>query len=173
MALPRAGRRALAVEVQALVAPTEGPARRQATGIDARRFQLVAAVLDRAFGLGFGRSELYGASLGGVRLDDPACDLAVALALASAATGVTPPRGTAFVGEIGLTGQVRPPSGLSQRLSAARAAGCDVVYSAAGTDASDSGMRLVPVGHVREAVCGALGVSSSNRVTEGPSALRT
>ena len=93
IALPRAGRRALAVEVQALVGSPEGPARRQATGLDARRFQLVAAVLDRVAGLPLGRAELFGATSGGVRIDDPACDLAVAAALASAATGVAPPAG--------------------------------------------------------------------------------
>ena len=104
IALPQAGRRALAVEVQALVGASDGPARRQATGLDPRRFQLVAAVLDRGAGIPLGRSELFGASSGGVRLDDPACDLAVAAALASAATGVAPPAGSAFVGEVALTG---------------------------------------------------------------------
>ena len=86
-ALAQAGRGALAVEVQALVAATDGAARRQTTGLDARRFQLVAAVLDRTAGLSLGRAELFGASAGGVRVDDPACDLAVAAALASAASG--------------------------------------------------------------------------------------
>ena len=84
--------------------PTDGPARRQATGIDGRRFQLVAAVLERATGVPLGRSELFGASSGGVRVDDPACDLAIAAALASAATGVAPAPGAAFVGEVSLTG---------------------------------------------------------------------
>ena len=167
VALPLAGRRALAVEIQALVAPTEGPARRQATGIDPRRFQLVAAVLDRAFGLGFARSELYGASLGGVRIDDPACDLAVAVALASAAAGVPPPPGTAFVGEIGLTGQLRPPAGLSQRLSAARAAGCGDVYVAADPATSAADTRIVPVRHVRDAIGGALGLQASAQGDRG------
>ena len=60
-ALPRSGRRALAIEVQALVGASDGPARRQATGLDPRRFQLVAAVLDRATGLPLARSELFGA----------------------------------------------------------------------------------------------------------------
>ncbi|GIU99019.1 MAG: DNA repair protein RadA [Actinomycetota bacterium] len=63
-ALPRAGRRALALEVQALVAPTEGTPRRQVTGLDGRRFQLVAAVLERA-GVRLGRSDLFGAASGG------------------------------------------------------------------------------------------------------------
>src|SRR5512132_2905350 len=75
-ALPLAGRRGLAVEVQALVARGEGTARRQASGLDLRRFQLVGAVLDSA-GLGLGRSDVFGAVGGGARLDDPACDLAV------------------------------------------------------------------------------------------------
>ena len=104
IALPQAGRRALAVEVQALVGASRGAGRRQATGLDPRRFQLVAAVLDRAAGCRSGRCELFGASSGGVRLDDPACDLAIAAALASAATGVAPPAGSAFVGEVALTG---------------------------------------------------------------------
>jgi DNA repair protein RadA/Sms len=133
IALPRAGRRAIAVEVQALVVPGEGPPRRQATGLDARRFQLVAAVLDRAAGLSLGRSELFGAAAGGVKVDDPAGDLAVAAALASAATGVPPPPATAFVGEVTLTGLVRPAPAMAQRLSAARAAGLRAVV--AGEDA--------------------------------------
>jgi DNA repair protein RadA/Sms len=67
-ALPRAGRRALAVEIQSLVVPGEGPARRHATGLDSRRFQLVTAVVDRAMGIGVARAEVYGATSGGVRV---------------------------------------------------------------------------------------------------------
>ena len=151
-ALPLAGRRALAVEVQALVGATEGPSRRQATGLDLRRFQLVAAVLDRAVGLGLGRAELFGASGGGVRIEDPACDLAVAAALASAAAGVSPPPGAAFVGEVALTGLVRPAPGMAQRLAAARAAGCSTVFAPRGEATALEGLRIVPVGQVAEAL---------------------
>jgi hypothetical protein len=98
-ALPRLGRRALAVEVQALVVPTDGPARRQATGLDPGRFQLVVAVLDRMVEAQLARAELFGATSGGVGIDDPECDLAVAAALASAASGVPPPPRSAFVGD--------------------------------------------------------------------------
>jgi DNA repair protein RadA/Sms len=163
IALPQAGRRALAVEVQALVGSTDGPARRQATGLDLRRFQLVAAVLDRAAGVPLGRSELFGASSGGVRLDDPACDLAIAAALASAATGVAPPAGSAFVGEVALTGTVRAAPSMTQRLSAARAAGCSVVYAAEGAAPEMKGIRVMPVGHVRQALGWALGTGLRNR----------
>jgi DNA repair protein RadA/Sms len=156
IALPQAGRRALAVEVQALVGTTDGPAKRQATGLDPRRFQLVAAVLDRGAGVPLGRSELFGASSGGVRLDDPACDLAIAAALASAATGIAPPPGSAFVGEVALTGAVRSAPSMTQRLSAARAAGCSVVYAAAGEPTDIDGLRLIPVRHVRETLDWAL-----------------
>ena len=152
VALPRAGRRALAVEVQALVGSTEGPARRQVTGLDLRRFQLVAAVVDRAAQLPLGRAELFGASSGGVRLDDPACDLAVAAALVSASTGVAPPMGSAFIGEVALTGAVRPAASLTQRLAAARAAGCSVVYAAGEPSKVPQGVRVVPVRHIRQAL---------------------
>jgi DNA repair protein RadA/Sms len=151
-ALPRMGRRALAVEVQALVVPTEGPARRQATGLDLGRFQLVAAVLDRAARVPLARAELFGAASGGVRIDDPACDLAVAASLASAASGVSPPPGSAFVGEIGLTGRVRPGSGMAGRLAAAQAAGLTTVFCAGAPGSTPDGLRAVRVGHVAEAL---------------------
>ncbi len=155
IALPRAGRRALAVEVQALVAPGEGPGRRQATGLDPRRFQLVAAVLDRATGIRLGRAELFGAAAGGVKVDDPACDLAVCAALASAATGVPAPAATAFVGEVTLTGLVRQAPGMSSRLSAARAAGVRVVVAPPGAEPVD-GVSILPVRAVADAVDWAL-----------------
>jgi DNA repair protein RadA/Sms len=151
VALPLAGRRALAVEVQALVGADDGPSRRQVTGLDLRRFQQVAAVLERSIGLPLGRSELFGAVGGGIRVDDPASDLAVAAALASAATGQSPPEGAAFVGEIALTGQVRPAPAMEQRLAAARAAGCSVLFGPE-RPASLDGLRVVPVGHLSEAL---------------------
>jgi DNA repair protein RadA/Sms len=91
-----------------------------------------------------------------VRLDDPACDLAIAAALASAATGLAPPPGSAFVGEVALTGAVRSAPSMASRVSAARAAGCSVVYASAGGPTEIEGVRLVPVRHVREALDWAL-----------------
>ena len=151
VALPLAGRRALAVEVQALVGSPDGPARRQTTGLDGRRFQLMAAVLARAGGYRLGRAELFGASSGGLRVDDPAADLAVAAALASAVSGVSSPEATAFVGEVSLTGLVRPASAMPQRLAAAEAAGCRYVFAAPGQNAQRH-PRLVPVRDVSEAL---------------------
>jgi DNA repair protein RadA/Sms len=151
IALPMAGRRALAVEVQALMGSVDGPARRQTTGLDARRFQLMAAVLARAAGYRLGRAELFGATSGGLRVDDPAADLAVAAALASAVTGVPTPEGAAFVGEVSLTGLVRQVSGMPQRLAAAEAAGCSRVFGAPGPETRRHPL-LTPVRHVSEAL---------------------
>ncbi|HEV8421381.1 MAG TPA: AAA family ATPase, partial [Actinomycetota bacterium] len=117
-----AGRRAFAIDVQALVVPTDGPPRRQVAGLDPRRFHIVAAVTDHAFKLRLMRAELFGACPGGLRLDDPGADLAIAAALASASSGRPPPEGSGFVGEISLTGSVRPVGGMDQRFSAARTA---------------------------------------------------
>jgi DNA repair protein RadA/Sms len=154
-ALALAGRRAFAVDVQALVGSSQGPPRRQVSGLDPHRFHIVAAVTDRALSLGLGRSELFGASSGGLRLDDPGTDLAVAAALASASTGLPAPSGAGFVGEISLTGSVRPVSGMEHRLSAARAAGLSVLMvptSGSLPDPASGSMRLVPVAHVRDAL---------------------
>ena len=154
IALPVAGRRALAVEVQSLVVPTETSPRRQVAGLDPRRFQLVAAVVERMAGIPLSRADLYGAASGGLRLDDPACDLALAAALASAATGVRPPEGSAFVGEVSLTGMVRPGPGMSQRLSAASARGVTAVWSGPEPGRSESvdGVAVKAVATVRDAL---------------------
>src|SRR5581483_7043419 len=163
-ALPRAGRRALAVEVQALVVPTDGPPRRQVTGLDPRRFQLVAAVLDRLAEVPLSRTEAFGAASGGLRVDDPACDLAIAAALASAVSGVPPPPASAFVGEIGLTGLLRPVAGIEQRLAAARAAGVTTVIGPLPAT-SGSGLRIVPARRAAEAVAWCRGRGPGGRAT--------
>jgi DNA repair protein RadA/Sms len=87
-----------------------------------------------------------------MRVDDPACDLAVAAALASSATGRPPPEGAGFVGEVALTGQVRTAPAMAQRLSAARAAGIRTVFAAPGSPSAAQGVRIVAVGHVRDAL---------------------
>jgi DNA repair protein RadA/Sms len=150
-ALVGAGRRALAVEVQALVVPTTGPPRRNVSGLDPRRFGQVAAVVERAMGLGLLRAELYGSSAGGLRVDDPGADLAVAAALASAARERPPPEGAAFVGEVGLTGAVRPAAGMERRLAAAAAVGARTIFLA-GEARPPPGIRVRQVRHVRDAL---------------------
>ena len=165
-ALPLAGRRALAVEVQALVAGGDtGTGRRQVSGLDPRRFQLVAAVLE-TLGIRLGRADLFGATAGGARLGDPAADLATAAAIASAASGVPAPRATAFVGEIGLTGTVRPSPAMNARLSAAEAAGLRTVFVPEVVSARGD-LRQVPVGHALEALEWAMGSGGRGPSTRG------
>jgi DNA repair protein RadA/Sms len=101
------------------------------------------------------RAELFGASAGGLRLDDPGADLAMAVALASAGLGSAPRPGAGFVGEVSLTGAVRPVGGVDQRILAARAAGLGTVVLPGGSPATQPaqvGMRLVTVDHLRDAL---------------------
>jgi DNA repair protein RadA/Sms len=104
------GSRPLLVEVQALVAPSElVPPRRVANGVDRNRLALVLAVLARHGGVSLGGSDVFVSVAGGVRVDEPGADLAIALALASAARGVALGEDTpvAAFGELGLTGELR------------------------------------------------------------------
>jgi DNA repair protein RadA/Sms len=125
------GSRPLLVEVQALVAPTElVPPRRVANGVDRNRLALVLAVLGRHGGMALGSSDVFVSVAGGVRVDEPGADLAVALALVSAAKG-TEPAGAplAAFGELGLTGEVRHVAHPDRRLAEARKFGLtDVVH---------------------------------------------
>jgi DNA repair protein RadA/Sms len=125
------GSRPLLVEVQALVAPTElVPPRRVANGVDRSRLALVIAVLARHAGLSLGSSDVFVSVAGGVRVDEPGADLAVALALASAARG-TPlgdgARPLAAFGELGLTGELRHAAHPDRRLAEAKKFGLETV----------------------------------------------
>jgi DNA repair protein RadA/Sms len=114
------GHRPLLVEVQALVARSQLPApRRSAIGLDQRRLVLLLAVLDRRTELGFGNADVHASAVGGVRLVEPGADLAVALALASARTGVPVPDDVVACGEIGLGGELRQVGATPRRLSEA------------------------------------------------------
>ena len=117
------GTRPLLVEVQALVAPTElVPPRRVANGVDRNRLALILAVLSRHGGLALGGSDVFVSLAGGVRVDEPGADLAIALALASAAKGMPlgGERPLAAFGEIGLTGELRPVAHHERRVSEAK-----------------------------------------------------
>ena len=119
------GSRPLLVEVQALVSASElVPPRRVVTGLDRNRVALVLAVLGRHAGIGLGSSDVFVNVVGGVRVDEPGSDLAVALAVASAArrtalTGVAE-RPLACFGELGLTGELRTVAHADRRLAEAR-----------------------------------------------------
>jgi DNA repair protein RadA/Sms len=160
-----AGRRALAVEVQALVVGAGGPARRYVDGLNARRFDIVAAVTDRSGRIDLMRSELYGSVAGGYRLEDPGADLAVSVALASSATGRPAAPSTAYVGEVSLTGAVRAVGGMEQRAAAAAAAGVrTVVCPATERDLGPwkGGVTAMGIRHVRDALTTLVGSGNSH-----------
>jgi DNA repair protein RadA/Sms len=117
------GSRPLLVEVQALVSPSEiVPPRRVCTGIDRNRLALVLAVLGRHAGIGVGTADVFVNVAGGVRVDEPGADLAVALAVASAARGRRLGRSenpVACFGEVGLTGELRSVAHADRRLAEA------------------------------------------------------
>ncbi|HEX6713046.1 MAG TPA: DNA repair protein RadA [Thermoleophilaceae bacterium] len=125
------GSRPLLVEVQALVAPSEiVPPRRVSNGIDRNRLALVLAVLSRQARIGVGAADVFVSVAGGVRVDEPGADLAVALAIASAAKGVALGDGRkplAAFGEIGLTGEVRHVAHPDRRLAEAKKFGLDAI----------------------------------------------
>jgi len=114
------GQRPLLVEVQGLVVDSElAMPRRSAQGIDPGRLALLVAVLQQRTGLSFARADVFALAVGGVRVVEPAADLAVALALASAQRGVSIAADTVAVGEIGLGGELRQVGQLGRRLAEA------------------------------------------------------
>lgn len=111
------GRRPLVTEIQALVAPSEIPTpRRASVGLDSSRVAMIMAVLDRRAGAPVGRADTYVSTVGGVRITEPSSDLAVALAIASAVQDRPLPHTLLALGEVGLSGEVRPAVGVSRRL---------------------------------------------------------
>ena len=114
------GRRPLVAEVQALVAPSTLPSPRRATsGVDAARVAMVTAVLDRRAGVPIRSHDVYVSTVGGVTLREPATDLALAVAMASAAFDVPVSNRVIAVGEVGLAGEIRSVAGVHRRLAEA------------------------------------------------------
>ena len=103
-------------EIQALAATTTfGQPRRMATGVDYNRMLLMIAVLERSAGIALHHCDVYVNAVGGLRLNEPANDLAMATAIASAATGRPLREGFCVIGEVGLTGEIRSVSQLERR----------------------------------------------------------
>ncbi|MGH3489370.1 MAG: DNA repair protein RadA [Actinopolymorphaceae bacterium] len=114
------GKRPLLTEVQALVAASSlASPRRAVSGLDSSRLSMVLAVLERRGGLPLGKQDIYASTVGGVRLREPASDLAVALAVASSMTDVPLPPRMIAIGEVGLAGELRRVTGVQRRLAEA------------------------------------------------------
>jgi DNA repair protein RadA/Sms len=114
------GTRPVLIELQTLIAPSPlGTPRRAVVGWDVARLAMVLAVLDSRCGLAIGANDVYLNVAGGLRVSEPAADLAVAASLASSLSGISVPSGTVVFGEIGLSGEVRPVSHMDARLKEA------------------------------------------------------
>ncbi|HFR3691598.1 TPA: DNA repair protein RadA [Streptococcus suis] len=124
------GTRPILAEVQALVTPTMfGNAKRTTTGLDFNRASLIMAVLEKRAGLLLQNQDAYLKSAGGVKLDEPAIDLAVAVALASSYKNKPTNPQECFIGEIGLTGEIRRVNRIEQRINEAAKLGFTKVYA--------------------------------------------
>jgi DNA repair protein RadA/Sms len=142
------GTRPVLVEVQALAAKAGfGTPQRVATGYDNRRLALVLAVLEKRAELSFASLDVFLNVVGGVRLHEPAGDLAVVAALASSAFDRALPADAVFIGEVGLSGEVRPVSQIERRLAEAAKLGMTTAYVADRSVPSRSpdGLRAVGV----------------------------
>lgn len=143
------GTRPLIAEVQALVSPTPFPApRRTSNGIDYNRLNLILAVLEKRLGLRFSANDAYLNVIGGLRIDEPASDLAVAMALISSLRDKIVPDDLIAIGELGLSGEVRAVSNLEQRVKEAARLGFTraiVPHRNIEKRKIDCDMQLVPV----------------------------
>ncbi len=146
------GRRALPVEVQALIVKTQAPQpRRVVNGVDSSRVAMLLAVLERRAGLPLSGFDVYVSTVGGIRVTEPGADLAIALAIASAYRDKAFPVTQAVIGEISLAGEIRPASNAKQRVAEARRLGFSTVIDSDAT-------------HLREAMRLAFASSTAERV---------
>ncbi|MDX6222131.1 MAG: hypothetical protein QOD91_1185, partial [Frankiales bacterium] len=140
------GRRPLVAEVQSLVSSTKMPSpRRAVSGLDSARLAMVLAVLDRRVAVKVSEADVYAATVGGVRLSEPAADLAIALAVASASRDRPLPSGLVAVGEVGLAGEVRPVSAVARRLAEAGRLGFGRALVPVGSGPGPAGMTVTEV----------------------------
>ena len=154
------GRRPLVAEVQTLVCPVDGePSRRVTSGLDNARVGMIVAVLQRRAGVSLGRLDIYAATVGGVRLTEPAVDLAVALALAGARADLSLPSDLVAFGEVGLAGEIRSVAGIGRRLAEVGRMGFRRAIVPAGADATQSGsnLEIIEVSDLQTAIAAALG----------------
>jgi DNA repair protein RadA/Sms len=150
------GRRPLVTEVQALLADTAAALpRRTTSGLDAARVAMILAVLDKRAGVPVRQVDCYVSTVGGVRLSEPAADLAIALAMASSVSDRALPQGTVAMGEVGLAGEIRAVTGIPRRLAEAARLGFGkavVPVGSLGSGPVPDGMLVIEVADIQRAV---------------------
>jgi DNA repair protein radA len=154
------GRRPMAIEIQALVASTHaGSPRRTTSGLDYSRTAMALAVLQARMKVDTSSSDVYVSTVGGAKAIEPAADLALAIAVVSAARNLPTPPGLVAFGEVGLTGELRATVGVQRRLAEAARLGFDraIVPLAGSAELRPiKGMKVLPVAHLAQAVGAAL-----------------
>ena len=152
------GRRPLLAEIQALVgAPVAegrdfGNARRVTSGLDNPRTSMTLAVLELRAGIRLSGRDIYVATVGGMKISEPTADLAVALAVASAAKGLALPADLVAVGEVGLAGEIRKVTGVHQRITEAARLGFKRAIVPAGSDLKIPGIEIMEVSRLEQAI---------------------
>jgi DNA repair protein RadA/Sms len=157
------GTRPILLEIQALVAPSDlAMPRRVATGVDPKRLAMIVAVLGRHAGVALGAADVFVNVAGGVRIDEPGADLAVALAIASAARGVPMREGHAAFGEVGLTGRLRSAAQADRRLEECAKLGLVAVVAPAGTPSGRGTLDVLESDSLRKAITAGLDADATN-----------
>ena len=145
------GNRPFLFEVQALVSSAVyGTAQRSATGFDVRRLNMLLAVLERRAGFKLGQKDVFLNMAGGLRITDPACDLAVICAVLSSNFDYSIPADVCFAGEVGLSGEIRPVSQAARRATEAARLGFKRIFVSSYThfDTKPSGIEVVKVADI-------------------------
>lgn len=157
------GTRPILLEIQALVAPTDlAMPRRIGTGVDPKRLAMIVAVLGRHAGVALASADVFVNVAGGVRIEEPGADLAVALAIASAARGAPVRASLAAFGEIGLTGRLRQTSQADRRIEECTKLGIATVVAPAGTT-TRNGLQIAASETLRDAIRASLEASAPVR----------
>ncbi|GJM35608.1 MAG: DNA repair protein RadA [Saprospiraceae bacterium] len=149
------GLRPMLIEVQALVATAVyGTPQRTATGFDLRRLSMLLAVLEKRGGLPFGQNDVFLNIAGGIRVDDPAIDLAIVSALMSSLEDIAIPTDICFAGEVGLSGEIRAVNRVEQRIQEADRLGFKEIfiskYNTKGLDTKRYQIKITTIGKIEE-----------------------
>ncbi|MEO6143404.1 MAG: magnesium chelatase domain-containing protein, partial [Dermatophilaceae bacterium] len=150
------GRRPLVTEVQALLATTTAPSpRRTTSGLDSSRVAMILAVLEKRANVPVRQADCYASTVGGIKVSEPAADLAIALAMASSVSDRALPPGTVAMGEVGLAGEIRAVTGIPRRLAEASRLGfrkAVVPVGSLGSGPIPQDMLVIEVSDIHRAV---------------------
>lgn len=149
------GMRPMLIETQALVSTAVyGTPQRTATGFDLRRLSMLLAVLEKRCGFQYGQQDVFLNLAGGIRVDDPAIDLAIVSALISSLEDVSIPGSICFAGEVGLSGEIRAVSRIEQRIQEADKLGFKQIYiskyNLKGLNLEKFNIKVIPIGKLEE-----------------------